>query len=114
MQLLGLWRLHRGRAPPPGPRLGQLMQLLARPLLQLLSRPLMQLCPGRLIAISILLAWPTPFLEFPVPLALLLAEFKRFCPLVHLNDAVLVQVVLLSALPSQLALGTSPRRKASS
>ena len=69
MELLGLWRQHRGRAPPLGqlesPRLGQLMQLLARPLLQLLSRPLMQLCPSRLIAISILLAWPTPILGIP-------------------------------------------------
>ncbi len=42
LQLLGLWRLHRGRAPPLGqlesPRLCQRLQLLARPLLQLLSR----------------------------------------------------------------------------
>ncbi len=42
MQLLGLWRLHRGRAPPLGQlesaRLYQRLQLLARPLLQLLSR----------------------------------------------------------------------------
>ena len=69
MQLLGLWRQHRGRAPPLGqlesPRLGQMMQLLARPLLQLLSRPLMQLCRSRLIAISIFLANASPFLGIP-------------------------------------------------
>ena len=43
LQLLGVWRLHRGRAPPLATlgslRLCQRMQLLARPLLQLLSRP---------------------------------------------------------------------------
>ena len=42
LQLLGLWRLHRGRAPPLGQlestRLCQRLQLLARPLLQLLWR----------------------------------------------------------------------------
>ena len=42
LQLLGLWRLHRGRAPPLGqlesPRLYQRLQLLARPLLKLVSR----------------------------------------------------------------------------
>ena len=43
LQLLGLWRLHRGRAPPLGQmeyaQPGQRMQLLARSMLQLLSRP---------------------------------------------------------------------------
>ena len=43
MKLLGLWRLHRGRAHPVGqlesPRPGQRMQLLARPMQQLMSRP---------------------------------------------------------------------------
>ena len=43
MQLLGLWRLHRGRAPPLGQleytQLGQRMQLLARSMLRWLSRP---------------------------------------------------------------------------
>ncbi len=42
LQLLGLWRLHRGRAPPLGQlestRLYQRLRLLARPLLQLLPR----------------------------------------------------------------------------
>ena len=41
LQLLGVWRLHRGRAPPlvtlGSPRLCQRMQLVALPLLQLLS-----------------------------------------------------------------------------
>ena len=39
MQLLWLWRLHRAVDQLESPRLGQRMQLLARPMQQLMSRP---------------------------------------------------------------------------